>query len=298
MGTLQANTRLVPISLFNTVALSSFFLYPQTSQAGLLDPVLVMPWLPVFWVLWAQALLAVLIWMYRSMRALVIPSLGVDPTINSSFLSETIDEEPEEQSEILVPPAPPDEWSLGLIGRLEWRVFEKLCIRLSRIKGNSVEENIANRGIGVDFYLLAKDTNYRIGAVKCKNWHGKPIDLEPLVELQRAVNTEKLHVGLLMYHGELSENAEAFLARPEVSIKVRNSQQILEQIFALDEKIRAKLLARTVKGAYTTPSCPNCDVKLEMKIGEATGVKFMVCPNAPACVYSMSARKAPVLKVS
>jgi len=301
MSATQTRAGLAHGFLIYAPAAGCLLLYPSASHAqatGLLAPIMVMPWVVVFWVLWSQALLGILIWIVRGVRARELYSIGGDPSVNS-YLSESVDEEsPEEHSEHVKILERPDKWSVGLIGKLEWRMFEKLCIRVSRLKGNSVEENSNNRGTGVDFYLLAKDTNVRIGAVRCKNWHGKPIELEPLVELQRTVNKQKLHVGLLMYHGELSERAEAFLARPEVSIKVRNSIEILKQISALSERKQAKLLQRTTKGAYTTPSCPNCDVKLVMKIGEATGVKFMVCPNAPSCVFSMSRRKAPVVKVA
>ncbi|RBP52908.1 restriction endonuclease [Arenicella xantha] len=182
----------------------------------------------------------------------------------------------------------PTEWSEALINQLEWRVFEKLCTRLWEEKGFSAKETNAGADGGVDFYLYANSTKQKIGAVQCKSWGKKQIGVSVLRELQGVVASEQLKLGLLMYSGELSKAAKEFLALSTVSIKSQGSAAILAEIEKLNEARQQALLREITVGDYTTPSCPNCDVKLVERTAQKTGKVFWGCSNFPRCRHVMN----------
>lgn len=181
----------------------------------------------------------------------------------------------------------PNTWSHELIDDVEWRVFEKICMGLWQAKGFEIEETANGGDGGVDFYLCAKDSKVRIGAVQCKSWKTKQIDVKVIRELQGVVAAENLRLGLVMYSGKLSKGANDFINRPTVTIKQQGTKQIFEQIQRLDIERQQQLLDATIVGDYLTPSCPNCDVKLVIKKAKKSGKEFKACPNFPRCRYTM-----------
>ncbi|GHA04833.1 hypothetical protein GCM10008090_12890 [Arenicella chitinivorans] len=185
------------------------------------------------------------------------------------------------------PTQPPQHWSTELIGQLEWRVFEKLCTRLWELKGFNAKETQTGADGGVDFYLYANTTQQKIGAVQCKSWGKKQIGVSVIRELQGVVAAEQLKLGLLMYTGQLSKDAQNFLQQPSVSIKAQNQHDILSEIQKLPTETQASLLRETTQGDYTTPSCPNCDQKLVQRTAKKTGKVFMGCVNFPRCRYTI-----------
>ena len=182
-------------------------------------------------------------------------------------------------------------WSEELIDKVEWRVFEKLCIGLWRAKGFDVEETGSGADGGVDFYLRARETNKRIGAVQCKSWKTKQVDVKTVRELQGVITSENLKLGLLMYSGVLSEAAKEFINKPTVSVKEQGASEIYKQVVLLTEQEQSNLLAEVVKEDYLTPSCPNCDIKMVERTAKRTGKKFLGCPNFPSCRYTIMHKK-------
>lgn len=185
------------------------------------------------------------------------------------------------------PTQPPQHWSTELISQLEWRVFEKLCTRLWELKGFDAKETQTGADGGVDFYLYANTTQQKIGAVQCKSWGKKQIGVNVIRELQGVIAAEQLKLGLLMYAGQLSKDAQAFLQQPSVSIKAQNQQDILSEIQKLPTETQVSLLQEITEGDYTTPSCPTCDQKLIRRTAKNTGNQFWGCVNFPRCRYSM-----------
>ena len=183
--------------------------------------------------------------------------------------------------------AAPTKWSEELIAQLEWRAFEKLCIRLWQEKGFSVKETGAGADGGVDFYLYATATEQKIGAAQCKSWSKRQIDVKVVRELQGVVASEQLKLGLLMYSGKLSKTAEEFIANPAVSVKARGNKDILNEIHKLDAEKQTQLLNELFTEDYQVPSCPKCDVKLVERTAKKTGNTFWGCTNFPRCRFTM-----------
>jgi restriction system protein len=181
----------------------------------------------------------------------------------------------------------PSEWSEELIAQIEWRVFEKLCIRVWQEKGFSVKETGAGADGGVDFYLHATATKQKIGAVQCKSWSKRQIDVKVVRELQGVVASEQLKLGLLMYSGTLSTAAKEFIANPAVSIKVQGNKHILKEIQKLETAKQTQMLNELFTEDHQVPSCPNCDVKLIERTAKKTGNTFWGCENFPKCRFTM-----------
>lgn len=181
----------------------------------------------------------------------------------------------------------PAKWTEELIAQLEWRVFEKLCIRLWQEKGFSVKETGSGADGGVDFYIYATATKQKIGAVQCKSWSKRQIDVKVVRELQGVVASEQLKLGLLMYSGKLSKAAEEFIANPAVSVKAQGNKDILKEISKLDAEKQEQLLNELFTEDHQVPSCPKCDVKLVERTAKKTGNTFWGCVNFPRCRFTM-----------
>lgn len=187
----------------------------------------------------------------------------------------------------IISQARPTEWSKELIAELDWRVFEKLCLEIWRVKGFSVKETGTGADGGVDFYLYAKATKQKIGVVQCKSWSKRQIDVKVLRELQGVVASEQLKLGLLMYSGILSKGAHEFMKNPAVSVKAQGGADILAEIGKLSSETQAELLKKMTAGDYRNPSCPSCDTKLVRRAANKTGKEFWGCANFPKCRYTM-----------
>ena len=186
-----------------------------------------------------------------------------------------------------ITPAHPTQWSEGLIAKLEWRVFEKLCLNIWKVKGFSAQETGSGADGGVDFFLYAKTTKKKIGAVQCKSWGKRQIDVKVLRELQGVVASEQLKLGLLMYSGVLSKGAIEFMKKPAVNIKAQGPADILAELYKLPPAAQTRLLNEMTRGDYESPSCPNCDTKLLRRTAKKTGNQFWGCKSFPKCRYTM-----------
>ena len=181
----------------------------------------------------------------------------------------------------------PDKWSKELIDLVEWRVFEKICMSLWRIKGFNIEETHIGYDGAVNFYLQGNKNKTRIGAVQCKSSKRLKISLSVIREMQAVVAAENLNLGLLMYSGQLSKQAQDFLAKPTVSIKVQNSNNIFKEIQKLEKHHQESLLKEVITDDYAIPSCPKCEKKLVKKESKKGGKLFWGCANFPRCRCAM-----------
>ncbi len=185
------------------------------------------------------------------------------------------------------PPIDTSRWSADLIASMEWRVFEKLCVRLWNLKGFMAKETRSGADNGVDLYLYANSTKQKIGAVQCKSWANRPIGVQVVRELQGVIASEGLQLGLLMYSGKLSQAAVDFIQQANVNVKAQGHAQIYADILKLDPKVQERLLKDLTSEDFLTPSCPQCDIKLIRRARHKSGTTFWGCPNFPKCRYVM-----------
>lgn len=82
-------------------------------------------------------------------------------------------------------------------------------------------------------------------------------------------------LGVYITTSDYTPDAKAFASNKH--IKLINADGLLALIFQLSSDVRHRLLERITEGDYTTPSCPNCGVKLVSRTarqGPRAGRKF------------------------
>ena len=75
---------------------------------------------------------------------------------------------------------------------------------------------------------------------------------------------------------ELKETASTRIAQGK-TLKLVPGNDLLGKLNSLPEADRRELLRDATQGDYTTPTCPQCDVKMVLRHGP-TG-DFLGCPN-------------------
>lgn len=180
-----------------------------------------------------------------------------------------------------------DGWNESLIAKLEWQQFERLCLRIWEEKGYTVRKAEPKAHGGVDFYLHAKTSNRKVGAVKCKSLRSHPVSSRAVISLNHVITSERLKLGLLMFNGKLSRKARSIMRSPKIIVRAQSSSEILREIGKLPLPAQGKLLREMLAGDRRTPSCPRCKIKLVPRKANKTKRLFWGCPNLPACRYMM-----------
>jgi len=179
-----------------------------------------------------------------------------------------------------------DSWSLTLIGALEWRRFEKLCMEYFKLKGYEVKDTGSGADGGTDFYLYRPDVSDKpVAVVQCKSWSNKPVGVKTVRELFGVMAAEKIPNAIVMVSGTFTVEAKGFTDSKR--LKLIDGQQLLAMIHKLSEPAQKGLLHRMTQGDFKTPSCPSCDVKLVARAGKAGRSDFWGCGNFPKCRYTM-----------
>lgn len=176
----------------------------------------------------------------------------------------------------------PAAWSLGLLHQLEWKRFELLCQQLWVQQGQPARLTGAGADGGVDVVIgTPSQPNQTFAIVQCKAWNRRPVGVEPV----RALWGSKDHfrARLAIFYGLSGFTEEARIFAEGKHLRLIDGKQLLEQVERLDPARRAALLAQVTDGDYTTPTCPNCDIKMRRRNGQAGKPDFWGCPNFRKC---------------
>lgn len=194
----------------------------------------------------------------------------------------------EEKTEI------PADWSLELIQSLDWRRFEALCAGYFDAKGRKTEVTDLGADGGIDVLLYGEnDPEKVLGIVQCKAWHQKPVGVKEIRELLGLMTDSRSPLGIYITTSSYTPDAKAFAEGKH--IKLLDAGQLLKLIRQLPLEVQYSLLQKITAGDYTTPSCPNCGIKLVLRTsrkGSDAGRNFWGCPNFPRCRYTMRLRKS------
>jgi ssDNA-binding Zn-finger/Zn-ribbon topoisomerase 1 len=183
--------------------------------------------------------------------------------------------------------------TLELIQKIEWRHFEFLCFEYFKAKNYKVRETEKGKDGGIDLYLyktdaIEADLKYQkpVACVQCKSWQTRKVGVNVVRELYGVMAAENIAEGIVASAGEFSEDAIAFAK--DKKIQLLDGVKLLALIKQLPEQHQMVILTRVVKGDYTTPSCPTCDVKLIKRVSKkAGGSAFWGCVNYPKCKYTL-----------
>ena len=189
------------------------------------------------------------------------------------------------------------EWSLSLLQRLEWRVFEKLVVDYFAARGMPAQLTSNGADGGVDITVTSATTNlHHTIYVQCKAWKKQPVGVKPVRELYGVMAADKASLGWLINTGGFTNDAIQF-ADSIKELRLIDGRQFLKMIGKLSPEQQAGLLRKATAGDYTTPTCPSCDVKMVERRGKQVGAKpFWGCRSFPRCRQTM--KMANSLKAS
>ncbi len=190
--------------------------------------------------------------------------------------------------------AKPVEWSLELIRSLDWKRFEEVCAWYFQAKGRHAKVTEFGGDGGIDVLLLENgDPGKVLGVVQCKAWTKKPVGVREVRELLGVMTDVGCPLGVYVTTSYYTPDAKTFAdGKP---IELIDAALLLASIQELSLELRTDLLRKTTSGDYTTPSCPNCGIKLILRTsrkGNNAGSSFWGCLNFPRCRYRMQCAKS------
>jgi restriction system protein len=187
-------------------------------------------------------------------------------------------------------PSHPSALSKDLLDALEWRRFEELVTWYFQRTGFEAERSRVGADGGVDI-LLSKAGDVQPHAyVQCKAWHRYKVGIKPIRELFGVMASDEIPRGFFVTTGEFTEEAARFAQGKKMTLV--DGSSLLADINALPESDRSAILQQVTAGDYTTPTCPQCDVKMVRRTGK--GGEFWGCPNysrRPSCRQTFKMRE-------
>jgi restriction system protein len=210
------------------------------------------------------------------------------PHVNSSQLFPLVGNDPQEPLPRLeFPPKVPVVWTDGILQMIEWKRFETVTKEFLNMTGYVAQETKTGADGGVDISVTKQSDNAFRGIVQCKAWNAYRVGVKPVRELYGVMAAEKVKYGMLITSGTFTAEAEEF-AKGKITLV--SGGKFLEYIRKLPEEKKIRLLNAALEGDYSTPTCPQCDIKMtlrENKTGKNVGSKFWGCVRYPRCKQTL-----------
>jgi len=185
-------------------------------------------------------------------------------------------------------PTPPRQWDETVLRIIEWRRFEKVTKEFLSMTGFVATETKTGADGGVDIRVHKAGNPESIGIIQCKAWHTYKVNIKIVRELFGIMAAERIKMGMVITSGDFT--AEAVEFGNSNKLKLVSGRQFLELIRKLPEEKKQHLLNVALDGDYSTPTCPQCDVKLvkrESSKGRSAGGYFWGCINYPRCKQTL-----------
>lgn len=170
----------------------------------------------------------------------------------------------------------PDEWSLGLLQKLEWKRFEEVTAEYYRIQGFDAKTTRIGADGGIDIVLRKDGLEKPIAVVQCKA-HKSNIGIKPIRELYGVMAAEKVENGVFITTSDYTSEAKQFAK--DKKILLLSGEKFIEKIHTLADEQKTKLLGYATKGDYITPTCPRCNIKMIKQTRHKDGEEFWGCQN-------------------
>ncbi|MHB1331902.1 MAG: restriction endonuclease [Sulfuriferula sp.] len=199
-------------------------------------------------------------------------------------------EESSVRSPFKQPESKPEEWSLSLLKRLEWKRFEELCAAFYREVGLRAETIRCGADGGVDAKLYRGDAAEPESIIQCKAWNFRPVGVKPVRELFGVMAHQKIGRGIFMTTSTYTKEAIEFAK--ENPIFLIDGEKFFRMIGTLPSEAQRKLLSVATDGDYLTPTCPSCGTKMVGRNGSKGN--FWGCLNYPWCKQIFVMRAVPV----
>jgi restriction system protein len=182
--------------------------------------------------------------------------------------------------------------SAKTLGKMEWYSFELLCKIYYESVGYRVTKTKAGADGGVDLLLYQKDCESPHALVQCKARASRDIGVSYIRELLGVMTADKVQKGILITNSCFTK--EAIKLAQSQPIEAIDVYKLATLVNELDERKKSKLVQFLESTDYTTPTCPNCEMKLVERVakkGKDVGQKFWGCRNYPRCHYKLQMNK-------
>jgi hypothetical protein len=175
----------------------------------------------------------------------------------------------------------PTEWTRDLLSTLEWKRFEEVCEGYWRGKGYPARSTGPGADGGVDVSIADRVDAAKVFAVaQCKSW-SKPVGVEPVRALWGSRDHFGAHLALFYSMNGFTDDARAFAVGKH--LKLIDGDELLRQVKTLPDAERSALLDHVIRGDYSTPSCPKCEIKMVRKSGRDGKRDYWSCPQFATC---------------
>ena len=179
----------------------------------------------------------------------------------------------------------PRDWSLELIGALEWKRFAELCGALWTLEGYRTELSARGADGDVDIRLFSADASGKlVGIIQCKPHCSQPVSVAFVRPLFENIHRLGARRGILASASEFA--ADAMIYAGGKPIELVDGEKLLAMINAVEPRQRSKLLKEITRGDYRTPSCPDCGKKMIRRRSDEGPV--WRCRNYPGCSASFA----------
>jgi restriction system protein len=185
-----------------------------------------------------------------------------------------------------VPPSKPTTWTDSVLAEIEWKRFEIVTREFLRLTGYEAHETNVGADGGVDIRVTKPGSEGK-GIVQCKAWNTYKVGVKPVRELFGVMAAEHIGPAMFITSGSFTSDAEDF-AKGRMTLV--SGKRFLELIRKLPEDKQQKLLEVALEGDYSTPTCPQCDIKMvmrESKKDRSNGGQFWGCPRYPRCKQTL-----------
>jgi len=186
----------------------------------------------------------------------------------------------------------PRQWDDTILKTIEWRRFEIVTKEFLNMSGFVATETKTGADGGVDITIQRKDNPESRGIVQCKAWNSYKVGIKVVRELFGVMAANRISMGMVITSGEFTSEAEDF-AKGKMTLV--SGDRFLELIRKLPEEQQQHLLDVALEGDYTTPTCPQCDIKMKLREsskGRNAGGKFWGCVKYPRCKQTLVYKEA------
>jgi len=178
--------------------------------------------------------------------------------------------------------------NFGLLRTMEWRRFEIVCAEYLRSMGYEVlETGFGNRfGVDLEVFLPGKAQLFNIVRCIASDRKAPESSVREFVEIMRK---RQVNEGMIFSVRGFEPRAARFAARHRIALV--DGETLCQRVRGLGLEARQAMVQVAVNGDYTTPTCPNCGVRLVLRrhkrrLGLAG--EFWGCINHPSCKVTMS----------
>jgi restriction system protein len=182
-------------------------------------------------------------------------------------------------------------WDVSVLKIIEWKRFETVCTEYLKMAGYVARETNTGADGGVDIRVSKPGNESFKGIVQCKAWNAYKVGVKPIRELFGIMAAERISTGVFITSGGFTSEAEEFAKGKILLVWGEKFISLIEKLQVDDRK---KLLDIALEGDYTTPTCPQCNIKMALREstkGRNTGGHFWGCVKFPRCKQTLIYRE-------